>query len=246
MSGSVYDTAWVSMVKQDADDSGESRWLFPECFEAIKNMQLPDGGWPQFGDPFDRVQNSLASLLSLSRHNKTLSGVEKIQNESQISRATTFLDQTLQDWDLARTDYVGFEYLIPSLLKHLESEDIRFDFPAKALLLELSEKKMAKFDPAVVYNRASTRLHVLEGFVGKLDFDKLGSHVVHGSLMASPSSTAAYLMNTSRWNEECEEYLRHVVRHCRDGAQGLVPGAFPITIFELSWVRSSACCSRVQ
>jgi hypothetical protein len=55
--------------------------------------------------------------------------------------------------------------------------------------------------------------------------------------MGSPSSTAAYLMNTSVWDEDAEQYLRRVIVQCQKyvGDRG-VPAVWPITTFEFSWV----------
>ncbi|KAM4055508.1 ent-kaur-16-ene synthase [Hirsutella rhossiliensis] len=55
-------------------------------------------------------------------------------------------------------------------------------------------------------------------------------------MMASPSSTAAYLINASRWNEEAEAYLRHVVKAGTGHGDGGIPGTFPTTYFEYSWI----------
>lgn len=58
-------------------------------------------------------------------------------------------------------------------------------------------------------------------------------------MMASPSSTAAYLMYTSEWDNEAEDYLRHVIKDGPGRGTGAVPSAFPSTYFEYSWVMST-------
>ena len=58
-------------------------------------------------------------------------------------------------------------------------------------------------------------------------------------MMAFPSSTAAYLMNVSKWDDEFEEYLRHVVTAGPGWGHGGVPSANPSTHFEYSWVLST-------
>lgn len=55
--------------------------------------------------------------------------------------------------------------------------------------------------------------------------------------MASPASTAAYLMNATPWDEEAEMYLRKAVKDGPGKGNGAVPSAFPTPIFEISWVR---------
>ncbi|KAF7904155.1 hypothetical protein EAF00_001489 [Botryotinia globosa] len=71
---------------------------------------------------------------------------------------------------------------------------------------------MAKFHPEVLYRPTKTTLlHSLEAFIGKIDFDRIVHHKIHGHFMASPSSTAAYLMNCSVWDQETEVYLRSAI-----------------------------------
>lgn len=78
-----------------------------------------------------------------------------------------------------------------------------------------------------------------------IDFDKVAHHKVHGSMMASPSSTAAYLLNVSNWDDEAEAYLRQVIKSGAGRGSGGVPSAYPSMHFEYSWVcpsRSSYYC----
>ncbi|KAF2820523.1 hypothetical protein CC86DRAFT_237655, partial [Ophiobolus disseminans] len=55
---------------------------------------------------------------------------------------------------------------------------------------------LAKLDPSLLYGPVqTTALHSLEAFIGKIDFTKLRHRKVKRSMLGSPSSTAAYLMN---------------------------------------------------
>jgi len=51
------------------------------------------------------------------------------------------------------------------------------------------------------------------------------------------SSTAAYLMNCSTWDDKAEEYLRKVVNRERfnEVEDAGIPCAWPTTVFETSW-----------
>jgi hypothetical protein len=83
----------------------------------------------------------------------------------------------------------------------------------------------------------STLIHSLEALVGKVDFDRMRHLKADGSMLASPSSTAAYLMNVSTWDYDAEAYLRAVLgRSAAESRGGLLPCAWPTTIFELAWV----------
>jgi hypothetical protein len=119
----------------------------------------------------------------------------------------------------------------------LEQEGIKFEFPGRRLLMSLNKEKLAKCDSRILYSKIPTTLiHSLEAFVGQVDYNKLQHHRVRGSMLASPSSTAAYLMNISAWDGEAEEYLREVVSYYRGHHHKGVPSAFPTTNFDLSWV----------
>lgn len=52
-------------------------------------------------------------------------------------------------------------------------------------------------------------------------------------MMGSPASTAAYLIHSSRWDDEAEEYLRSLTI----AGNGKVASAFPVSVLEIFWVR---------
>ncbi|KAF1964405.1 hypothetical protein BU23DRAFT_631876 [Bimuria novae-zelandiae CBS 107.79] len=126
---------------------------------------------------------------------------------------------------------------MPAILKMLEEHNIYLVFPKKAVLLHLNVLKLAKFDLSLLYGPfQTTALHSLEAFIGKIDFTKLCHHKVKGSMLGSPSSTAAYLMNVGDWDDEAELYLTKCVEHGGGFGLGGVPSAYPSEIFEFTWV----------
>ena len=228
MSGSIYDTAWVSMVTKPGER--EEKWLFPSSFECILDAQSENGGW-EGGDAIDEIVNSLACLLSLKRHDK----VDDTALGDKVENAIKFVNAKLADWDVSSTERVAFEILIPSLLDQLEKEGVTLRFPDFDTLRSLNQKKMAKLNFELLYKYPSTILHSLESFVGVIDFDKVAHHLREGSMMGSPSSTAAYLMNVSVWDHEAEQYLLDAVDNGRRIADGMVTNVFPISTFEFAW-----------
>lgn len=98
---------------------------------------------------------------------------------------------------------------------------------------------MAILNRVIHEENQTTLLHSFEAMVGILDFDTVKHHRLrNGSMMNSPSLTAAYLMNASTWDDEAENYLRSVMDHSgANKCKGGVPSAFPTPIFELAWVR---------
>ena len=236
MSTSIYETAWVSMVSKPA--GSERHWLFPEAFKAVIDTQLPTGAWEDYSTEVDGILSTLAALLSLCRHkHHCKQGLNPPDILSRISRAVVWLDKKLQTWNVANGDQVGFEVIVPAIISQLENYGICLYRPP--LLMELNRKRLAKFNPSMLYKSIqSTLLHSLESLDGVIDFDQLSHHKRLGSMLGSPSSTAAYLMNASIWDREAECYLQIVMRQGAGIGSGKFPSAYPSTIFELSWVIS--------
>lgn len=240
MSPSVYDSAWVSMVSRTTNSG--THWIFPECLQYILDTQSPDGGWESYASQVDGILNTVAALLALVCHNSAdlnernptlYSTIQK-----RISVAEISLEFQLQKWEVDACDHVGFEVLVPALLSYLEAKTgSEFHFPGKESLLKLNRSKLFRFRPEMMYGKSQmTALHTLEAFVGKLDFDRIAHHKVNGAILGSPAATSAYLMNCTAWDHEAESYLRTVITEGAGKGSGGVPCAFPITIFETTWV----------
>ncbi|KAH8799111.1 Copalyl diphosphate synthase [Xylogone sp. PMI_703] len=243
MSCAAYDTAWVSLVTKSID--GKKQWLFPECFQYLLATQSDEGGWAVgTGAQIDGLLNTAAPLLALKRY---ASEPLQLQLDAQdltnrIERATVSLRSQLAAWDVSTTDHVGFEIIVPAMLEYLQRENpsLVFEFDGKTTLLKINNAKMSRFRAEYLYGpRRMTALHSLESFIGKIDFDKVKHHKVQGSMMGSPSSTAAYLMHASQWDDESEAYLRHVIKFAAGQNSGGVPSAFPSTHFEITWILST-------
>ncbi|KAK1951962.1 aphidicolan-16beta-ol synthase [Colletotrichum sublineola] len=241
MSCAVYDTAWVSMVTKTHAD--KRRWLFPESFRVLLEEQHTDGSWDSAASQIDGLLNTAAGLLSLIRHAKeplqiSISGEDL---KGRIQRATASLKRQLDTWDVSLTLHVGYEIILPSLLQRIREEGVKIgQWRGEDELMVVNAAKMARFKPEFLYHKTQlTALHSLESFVGLIDFDKVAHHKFHGAIMSSPSATAAFLMNTSSWDDEAEQYLRDVVARCPGNGRGGVPSAFPSTNFEYTWILST-------
>lgn len=248
MSASIYDTAWVSMVSKAID--GRREWQFPESFQYVLDKQLPDGGWERYASDLDGILNSMAALLALlynQKHSSLTSNLHiPVDIQSRISRATECLTKRLQVWDVPSSDNVGFELLVPTLLTLLSEYGVVMDFPGLGHLMDLNAEKLAKFDLVMLTGDVATStIHSLEAFVGKVDFQSLLHHKRFGSMMGSPASTAAYLIFSGTYDQDMEEYLRRASEHWQALDTGGFPSAFPSTIFELTWVCSDTVdCER--
>jgi len=239
MSGSIYDTAWVSMVSKYVE--GETTWLFPSSFQCICDAQGESGGW-EGGEAIDEIVNTMACLLAMRKHQKTEMEEEQeevdesTELEKKIDKAKDFLVSKFADWNDSNTEGVAFEILIPSMLDLLDQEGIQLRFPNSEELRQRNQTRMSKINFSVLYKYPSAILHSLESFIGAIDFDKMSHHLQDGGMMASPSSTAAYLMNVSKWDDNAERYLRDAVENGRRIAEGMVTNVFPISTFEFAWV----------
>lgn len=210
----------------------------PESLGFILDHQLSGGGWASYATKADGILNSLAALLALIKHRNATPVNHSLQ--TAIQRAFACLNVTLQTLDLDGSLPVGFEILVPAMLQMLEIQGgVQFSSPAQSRFLAIGATKMSYFQPDLLYDsKESTLFHSLEALISKIKFDHLRHRKVFGSMMASPASTAAYLMNVTSWDEEAELYLLKVVVEGPGKGNGAVPSVFPTPVSEISWVRS--------
>ena len=234
---SVYDSAWVSMVEKEID--GEKRWLFPESFRYILEQQDLNGSWKSYADETDGIVNTLAALLSLMKHRAALNSSDSAllnDIESRISRATVAIEKMLQAWKVEAATTCAFEVIVPAHLDLLAENGVHLEFDGKAQLMKLFRDKISALDSEQLSGqKTSTISYSLEAFL-HLNFDNIRHQTAFGSMLGSPSSTAAYLMRTSHWDEEAERYLRWTINTGSGKGDGSVPNVFPTTTFEMAWV----------
>ncbi|KAF4950621.1 hypothetical protein FSARC_13126 [Fusarium sarcochroum] len=237
----VYDTAWVSMISKTSGDT--ERWLFPESFYYLLKKQSDDGSWGSHPSTKTAgILGTAAALLAMLKHAKKPLQIHHVSLQElsrRIGLASASLQTQLASWDdISETNHIGVEMIVPSLLAYLAKQDagLTFDFPCKEILKSMNESKLSHFEPASLYgNKPSSAIHSLESFIGMVDFDRISHHLYHGSMLASPSSTAAYLIEASEWSDEAEGYLRHIVQAGTGHGDGGIPGTYPTTHFEISW-----------
>ena len=233
----IYDTAWISMVKREIE--GAVVWTFPEAFHALLRLQGPDGSWSHTPSELDSITCTLTALLALQKHAND-PNEPHTDLKSRITKAEVFLQTALKNLDnLLATSIlpVGIELWLPALLVQLEQHGLKVNFGKREFLAEAQTQKLLKLDfEAIVNGPQSSALHSLEAFIGRIDFTRLSHQKMLGSMFASPSATAAYLIDRSGWDEEAESYIWHAVRNGAGNGSGLVGGVFPTTVFEWSWV----------
>lgn len=244
MSCSIYDTAWVSCVSKRSG-AGQRQWLFPSSFRFILESQHEDGGWywpPQsaYKCVEDTVLSSLAALFTITQHIKHPYQLVRMHDETghRLRRGIAYLAEELRRLGRSPVYSVGFEMLVPALLELLEEEGIMFQFPSRPNLFRRRAVKLSKVPLKDLDRIPSTILHSLEALCGdtNFSFDSLRNRLVYGSMMASPSATAAYLMRCEKWDDSAEAYLGLALSNGSGQGSGGVPSAFPSTNFELIWV----------
>ncbi|KAI0534240.1 hypothetical protein GGR58DRAFT_520551 [Xylaria digitata] len=244
---SIYDTAWLAMIR---DPRVPGCWLFPESYSYLLLHQTEDGMWPTYASPIDGILNTLAGLLALVKHHKS----DTINTDSprpdtawdgpkRVEKARGALQSALKDWDVDQTLHVGFEMLVPSLLRQLGEEGVVFEFDGQSTLMTLYQKKLTKFhQDMLVSKQPTTLLHSLETLAGAFDFGLLRHHCsAYGGMLGSPASTAAYLLHSPEWDVRAQTYLENVVSSY--GSCGGVPSGFPTPVFEISWIISTLFAS---
>jgi hypothetical protein len=138
---------------------------------------------------------------------------------------------------VSETTHFGFQLLIPVLLQRLKDEQgISFTFPGEEELLSMFNDARQMDIEWLYTEKCSVPLLCYEGFLGKIDFARIGHQISAEGLGAMPASTAAYLLYAPVWSNECEEYLRNVVYNGSGQGTGGVASIFPLTTFESSWV----------
>ncbi|KAG8529713.1 uncharacterized protein KY384_005194 [Bacidia gigantensis] len=236
MTWSPYDTAWVSMVAKSVD--GKTQWLFPSAFEHLLQNQHNDGGWHTSSYDTDSIFNTLAATLALAKHiaapfQLRQPAIDDLKHR-QI-RAIYYLETRLSQWEAPSASSNRSEIIVVKLLQLLAAEGIEFRFSEQETLYELDRISRAKFDSSLFHSTVrSAAAQFLEGFVGDVDFDRVSQHRISGSIMASPAATAAYLMNSSTWDQEAEQYLAHILNMGSERPTGAVPSQYPTTISEIT------------
>ncbi|KAI0487357.1 Ent-kaurene synthase [Xylaria cf. heliscus] len=190
------------------------RWLFPESFSYLLSQQDENRMCPTYASPIDGILNTLAALQS-----------------------------TLNYWNVNQTVHVGFEMLVPDLLRLLGEEGVIFKFDGQSALTTLYKKKLAKIDRnMLVSKKPTTLLHSLEAFIGAFDFGLLRHHcTAYGGMLGSPALTAAYLLYSPEWDIRAQRYLETVFSSY--GSCGGVLSGFPTPVFEISWIISTLFAS---
>ncbi len=228
MSACAYDTAWVARVSEPENPDVP---LFPAAYEWLLQHQDADGSWgAEIRFAHDRVVCTLAALLTVAT-----GSYRRQESEVAARRAIVYLNQaklSLRD-DAAET--VGFELLLPELVRQAQALGISLPYHDWQFVDELKADKLKRIPPIAVYGGPTTLTHSLEylgdGLVAALVSRSQGPN---GSYGASPSATA--YVHVRAPEEETLAYLNSIPNAALGGG---VPDVYPINVFETAWVLQS-------
>jgi len=257
MSCSLYDSSWVACVT--TNEHGDERYRYPVCFSHITSSQTTEGSWssnPAQIHPgqVDAILSSLAAIFALQTLAAKPLQLNHLVTEhrvvERVEKGIQAVRQLLLSWDVSSCREVGFEVLVPAMLSLVEKQrDSNLEFPARERLLQLRQAKLSKISPKLLYSHApKSLLHSMEAFYQdpEFDFNRVRHHLVNGSLMASPSATAAFVMRVDSPDQESLDYLDKVYESAAGKASGGIPSAYPSTHFEISWVILPPLCNATR
>jgi halimadienyl-diphosphate synthase len=216
ISVSAYDTAWLA-------------WLMPEARDWLLDAQRPDGSWgADLEYHHDRVICTLSAINALAAASTNGHDLQRIQ------RGIQYLEKAAFRLSRDPTETVGFELLVPSLLKTGQNLGLKLNNVARALepYEIIYRQKMALVPPAMLYSPQATMAHSLE-FVGLDNLDHAaiaGLRLANGSIHSSPAATA-FCEIAGAGHRASQDYLSSTLEYY----QGAAPTLAPFELFEIIW-----------
>jgi halimadienyl-diphosphate synthase len=232
MSETAYDTAWVARVP-DTKKPGEP--LFPAAYDWLLKHQHADGSWGA-ALPFahDRLICTLAALVTL-----TASSYRRAESEPAARRAVVYLNRERPDLRSDPHETVGFELLLPELVRQAQILGLRLPYEDWKYVDALKADKLQRIPPIALYGGPTTLTFSIE-YLGDMLIPMLveRSRGPNGSYGASPSATA--YVHTRAPTDSTESYLRMAIGLGDGGAMDV----YPINVFETAWALQSLLCIR--
>lgn len=228
MSETAYDTAWVARVP---NPNRPDEPLFPATYDWLLRNQHPDGSWgAEIPFAHDRLICTLAALVTLAG-----SSYRRAESEPAARRAVVYLNRERLNVRDDPHETVGFELLLPELMRQAQALDLRLPYEDWAFVEAIKADKLQRIPPIAVYGGPTTLTHSLE-YLGDRLMPSLVSRCQgpNGSYGASPSATAYVLMRAH--DDLAADYLKRVVSLSDSGG---VISAYTMSVFERAWVLRS-------
>jgi len=214
----AYDTAWLTHLAYRYPDSN-----FHQATTWLLDHQHADGSW---GSSIPHVHDRLISTLSATFALHSAPPTPEIRE--RINRARQYLNKTAALTQQDNHDTINFQGLATYLTSQLQARGLDISLPRIASNPRQNTKLARLKDRPDLWANHSI-LHSLECFGPNLaNAERFLTY--DGSLAASPSATAAILMNSTQTNNRALTYLQ-IHQH----ADGGLPNIAPIDLFETNW-----------
>ncbi|MDQ2806566.1 MAG: hypothetical protein M3Z04_06560 [Chloroflexota bacterium] len=223
----AYDTAWLAALRDSADDS-TAHPLFPQSLEWLTTHQHADGSW---GAPWpyyhDRLLSTLRAVLTLHSWGR------RTADKRQIDLGLGYIWRNAGRQHSDPWETVGFELIFPTLLEQAEQAGLALPYAAFADLQTLRRAKLELIPPHLAYSRHTSLAMSLEMLGDTCDPNRLSeAQEANGGVSFSPSATA-YVLQHDPNNGTAYRYLQELTQG--EAADGSVPVAYPLEIFDESW-----------
>jgi hypothetical protein len=226
----IFDTALVAAIYKENPLTGAVGPAFPEALIYVLAHQQPDGGWASTIENFEvgRILNSMAGLLALLRRRAYTTNSSRGM-DARISCTEDYLRSALKSWEPQVDAHLPDSLeLVLELFTRLQKAGMAVQFPKKAQLKEILQKRNARSGP---------KNHFLVAVV-----PQEGGYRVQTQPHArrdcgvgcSPAKTALFLIDPEDYNEDYEIYLRSAMEVTN--ANGGVPAVFPVSLVEIASV----------
>jgi halimadienyl-diphosphate synthase len=243
----AYDTAIVACIPCLRDFAKPA---FPEALQWIRSHQLADGSWGTDSPVYfhGNTLSTLAAIIALKKWNN--------KNDSQrIKRGEEALQELAQKIKSETHESIGYELLLPSLLKKAMEYELKIAFEN----FDYSEKFREKFESIKCYHKKYGlkkkhtfwfSLEMVDGLSNEsnenlFELDECMLDM-NGSVSASPSATAFFLttMRVEKGvdSEKAYNYLENLIRVHKGG----IPPLSPSDTFELSFCSAALLMSGFQ
>jgi halimadienyl-diphosphate synthase len=218
----AYDTAWVARLSADFRGHG-----FDEALEWLRRHQHQDGSWGgEVLHYHDRIVSTLSALIAL----KTVG--DRVEDAIRISAAEAFLWHENGRLMLDANDTSGFPVLALALVN--EALSVGLDVPSDLYRNAAKiEKKLNSLAPNPEMWRYTPLMYSFEALRPYAPKDiAINFAEVNGSVAASPSATAAYMLTTQYDTRPSINYIRDVMEHQGDGGLTFQQ---PFNLYEAAW-----------
>ena len=227
---SVYETAQVLRLYPPVEGVLPGlNWLL--------SQQHPDGGWGVIAVPSARDLPTLAAVLAIHTYRDIYPSEADVY--AAIEAGLAFLHSQAEQWMGMPINLmtIAAEMIMPYLLDEAEALGLIIDRTPYARIFELRDKKLQYLGrKPVLPNSAPTFSWEALGFPHRAEILDERTGVGH-----SPAATAAWLKAARQVGEDnvlcaqAEDYLMRAGATTATGIPGVMPMAYPITGFELSY-----------